>query len=711
MGDTPQRKSALPERLAFTLVLLVALLPLSAAIQVHPGTQPKPAAGDTIPAAAGPQAEFAAYLPLVAASTHSHFTYHLPIITNGCPPLADSTPGAAIVTGKVPLYAGPANRGYPVVALLSACTAISVDAVYGAFARVQVLADTGPQTGFLQQWVVHPLPPNLPILGLQDVPWQVVDLFNRFTVHPDIVVRDDILVVENADSATTNEDLPVGLTMEGPFEIRFRVETDGSSYGSIKLADQKNSATGNHWLGIRRVDFATIEGMLHVELRDGSTETAAANVPLPLSDQETVIVNFLDANGKIFVVATEDGEPIATVDVTQLEGLNLPDGLFPERRVYFGRVASPHAELKIPAISLRVAPTGQWQDVPTFYPTLAQHGRRIGVSTGTEFVWSKMRDPRYWDIMFETYDIAILSEFSWKSFWRARGDYDFAYVDRIVDWCMRNGFRVRASHLVYGSAGALPEWLVQGEYSRDEAMEILQEHIHTVVGHYKGRVSEWSVANEAVSRSFTPGTDFWADTIGPEYVEMALRWTRELDPDAILILNDANNEHARDASTMAVIERMLQVVADLKARQVPLDVVGMQGHLLAPGSSPIAPWKAGIMRTMTRFGALGVSVYVTEFDVNLQDVAGSQDSRWSYQSWLYREMVSACIDSGVCHSFSTWGISDGESWLTCTAPGCLNLPNADPLMFDRNYQHKPAYYAVYDEFTVARTSSAQQPKP
>ncbi len=704
MGDTKRRRPGLARAFALALVLLITLQPLPALAQGHFDAQPW-LGTKANPSTVSPVAGFAVYLPLISSSHGAPRTIFLPTVSSGCPL------GTAMVTSKGPLYAGPSNRGYPVLALLSACTAVSADAVYGAFARVQVQADTGLLTGFVPQWAVHPLPPHLPVLGLDDVPWQEVDLFNRFTVHPDIVVRDDVLVVENAGNSTANEDLPVGLTMEGPFWIRFRVQTDGSRYGSVKLADQKNSATGNQWLGIRRVDFATIEGTLHVELRDGSTETAAASIPLQLSDRETITVNFRDPAGKIFVVAGENGDPVATVDVTQLDGLNLPNGLFPERRTYFGRVASAGSQLRIPSITLHMASTGLWHNVPTFYPTLAQHGRRIGVSTGTEFVWSKMRDPRYWDIMFDTYDIAILSEFSWKSFWRGRRDYDFAYVDRIVDWCLRNGFRVRASHLVYGSSGALPDWLLQGSFSRDETKEILQEHIRTVIGHYKGRVDEWSVANEAVSRSFTPGTDFWADRIGPEYVEMAFRWAREADPGATLILNDANNEHARDAATMAVIERMVQVVADLKARQVPVDVVGMQGHLLGPGSSPIAPWKTGIVRTMQRFGALGVQVYVTEFDVNLQDVAGSQESRWSYQSWLYREMVSACIASGVCHSFSTWGISDAESWLTCTAPGCHNLPNADPLMFDRNYQHKPAYYAVYDVFAAARTSSAQQPKP
>lgn len=42
---------------------------------------------------------------------------------------------------------------------------------------------------------------------------------------------------------------------------------------------------------------------------------------------------------------------------------------------------------------------------------------------------------------------------------------------------------------------------------------------------------------------------------------------------------------------------------------------------------------------------------------------------------LYRDMAEACIESGVCDSFSTWGVGDNDSWWTCTEwPWCVKLP-------------------------------------
>jgi len=138
------------------------------------------------------------------------------------------------------------------------------------------------------------------------------------------------------------------------------------------------------------------------------------------------------------------------------------------------------------------------------------------------------------------------------------------------------------------------------------------------------------------------------------------------------------------------------LVKDLKSKGVPIDVVGMQMHLLVPWNSQILPQKSDVIQTMRRFAYLGVSIYITEFDLNLQNIPGTQEERWDVQAKVYRDMLDACLESGVCKSFSTWGVSDSTSWQTCGQWWCLNFPKADPLMFDGLLQPKPAYYAVRD---------------
>jgi endo-1,4-beta-xylanase len=288
----------------------------------------------------------------------------------------------------------------------------------------------------------------------------------------------------------------------------------------------------------------------------------------------------------------------------------------------------------------------------------------------------------------------------------------------MLDNAVRQGWRVRASHLVYGERTFLPDWLKTGHYTRDEYIQILHDHINTVVGRYKGRVQEWSIANEAPQRSLTPGTDFWRDKIGPDYIKMAFTWAREADPGGLLIFNSGFNWAPQDALTSRTINRMLAMVKDLKGQGVPIDVVGVEMHLFLAQpmymlfEPQVPPAKESVIQTMRQFAQLGVRIFITEMDTDLTRQAGSQGQRWTFQAQVYKSMVEACLESGVCDNFSTWGISDvSPSWLNCTGPFCMNEPNADALMFDKEFRPKPAYFAVRDALAATPGAGTSTPKP
>ena len=89
-------------------------------------------------------------------------------------------------------------------------------------------------------------------------------------------------------------------------------------------------------------------------------------------------------------------------------------------------------------------------------------------------------------------------------------------------------------------------------------------------------------------------------------------------------------------------------------------------------------------RTIRGFTDLGVKVAITEMDVKL-DSPGTPAHRLERQRRVYRASARACRKNPRCTSFSTWGVSDGVSWLGPAAAG---------LLFDRRFRHKPAYNAV-----------------
>ncbi|MDZ4159426.1 MAG: endo-1,4-beta-xylanase, partial [Anaerolineaceae bacterium] len=77
---------------------------------------------------------------------------------------------------------------------------------------------------------------------------------------------------------------------------------------------------------------------------------------------------------------------------------------------------------------------------------------------------------------------------------------------------------------------------------------------------------------------------------------------------------------------------------------------------------------------------------------DLSNVQGSNEERFAKQAKIYGDVLTACINSKVCNSFTVWEIVDKYSWLEQN----LGKPNADATLFDDNMQPKPAYFAIKD---------------
>ncbi len=262
----------------------------------------------------------------------------------------------------------------------------------------------------------------------------------------------------------------------------------------------------------------------------------------------------------------------------------------------------------------------------------------------------------------------------------ARDRYNFTDADMIVDFAQANGMQVRGHTLVWHLA--LPTWITQSGFNRDELITILHEHIQTVVGRYRGRVAAWDVVNEAFNADGSLRNSFWLQNIGPEYVEMAFRWAHEADPQALLFYNDYNNEVANARED--AIYRMAQ---DFVNRGVPIHGVGFQMHL----SVTHPPSRDAVVTAMERLAQLGLQAHITELDVKIQNGTGTMEELLNAQAQVYRDMLSACLEVTNCPVFMTWGVTDLYSWI----PQTTGRPDA-PLLFDTAYQPKPAYFALVE---------------
>lgn len=262
--------------------------------------------------------------------------------------------------------------------------------------------------------------------------------------------------------------------------------------------------------------------------------------------------------------------------------------------------------------------------------------------------------------------------------------YNFKQLDQVVNFAKAHNMAIRAQHLVWGEEKWLPSWLKNGHYSQTQLLQLIHDHITTVVSRYRGQIKEWSVVNEAFSRGQNVYGlhDWWNDNTGGQaYIDQSFIWAHQADPSAKLILNDF-----QDDTVDSISNAMYSYIQAAKARGVPIDGIGMQMHI--DGTNP--PTKDAVITNMKRFAGLGVGVYVTEFDVNMSDVKASNHIKDEKEASIYYQMMRACIESQVCHSFAILGITDKESWYNYIG----TAPDARPLPFDANYNPKPAFYSL-----------------
>ena len=130
---------------------------------------------------------------------------------------------------------------------------------------------------------------------------------------------------------------------------------------------------------------------------------------------------------------------------------------------------------------------------------------------------------------------------------------------------------------------------------------------------------------------------------------------------------------------------MFRLLRDLRRQHVPVDGVGLQMHL----STNDAPTLRQVRRNMMRFESLGLEVDITEMDVRLRLPANGAEL--AQQARIYQEMLDACLAAPNCKSFALWGFTDKYSWIPGNFPGW-----GDALIFDADFQPKPAYRALVD---------------
>jgi len=266
----------------------------------------------------------------------------------------------------------------------------------------------------------------------------------------------------------------------------------------------------------------------------------------------------------------------------------------------------------------------------------------------------------------------------------SQNSFNFGEADQTVTWAQNNGIKVHGHTLVWHSQS--PSW-IQNIRDRNSLISAMNNHIDKVLAHFKGKILVWDVVNEAFNDNGTYRGSFWYNVIGKEFIDLAFQRARQADPAAKLVYNDYNIEPLGAKS-----DAMYTMVKSMVDRGIPIDGIGFQMHLTDSGLN-----YQSFADNMARFAALGLELYVTEMDVRMPD--SNRDLQ--KQATIYREVLKRCIAQPACKAVQVWGVPDKYSWCMSTFPG-----TGVPLIFDDNYNAKPAYYAVQEVLATLSSATA-----
>ncbi|MFC8447955.1 endo-1,4-beta-xylanase [Kitasatospora sp. NPDC057223] len=332
----------------------------------------------------------------------------------------------------------------------------------------------------------------------------------------------------------------------------------------------------------------------------------------------------------------------------------------------------------------------------------AQQNLRIGTAVDDAHLGT---DKAYTGIVADQFSVVTPENaMKWEAVEPTRGSYDWAAADRLVQFAQQQGQEVRGHTLLWHNQ--LPSWLTtgvgNGTISTAQLRDILHRHITDEVGHFRGKIWQWDVANEVFANSWDSnvlpnglnGDDFWIKNLGEGVIADAFRWAHQADPKALLFYNDYNI--AGQDGTNAKFTAVHDFFAKLSAQGVPVDGIGEQGHLDTQYGFSAQLFQADLQA----YGDLGLKTAVTEADVRTfvnnatEQVPTSQLAAFA-QPFEFSEMLKACQLVRQCISFTAWGVYDGDSWIPGTFSG-----TGYGLLYDVNMKPKDAYFALQQDLAI-----------
>jgi endo-1,4-beta-xylanase len=267
----------------------------------------------------------------------------------------------------------------------------------------------------------------------------------------------------------------------------------------------------------------------------------------------------------------------------------------------------------------------------------------------------------------------------WGSVENNPGVYNWIPLDAIYNYALANNFPYKHHCLIWGQQQ--PIFMTNGSLDSASQRAEIEKWIDTVGKRYP-KMSFVDVVNEPFHAPPAYANALGGNGVtGWDWVVTAFTLARQhCDTSVKLILNDYSILQDNGITT-----RFIALIDTLKVRGL-IDGIGIQGHYFefrsyAGASNPYTYSISTIKSNLDRLGAMGLPVYITEFDINEAD---DNTQLQNYQTYFPMFWEHPAIKG-----MTLWGYYYGDTWKVNA--NLLNDRNAErpAMVWLRNYIISP----------------------
>jgi GH35 family endo-1,4-beta-xylanase len=280
---------------------------------------------------------------------------------------------------------------------------------------------------------------------------------------------------------------------------------------------------------------------------------------------------------------------------------------------------------------------------------------------------------QYKEKFLENFNSAVTENaVKWGSMERNKGEVNYSVIDAMLGWTEENNIPLRAHNLFWGIPKFVQPWVK--ELSDEELQRTLKSRAETLTAKYKGRFAEWDLNNEMIHGNY------YEQRLGPGITKKMAEWAHNGNPDIKLYLNDY------DILTGNMLPDYMAHIRDLQHQGVPIDGIGVQGHLHTDTFD-----RSALIGALDSLAKFDLPVKITEFNMPGQRSIFHRERILTMtpeqEEQKARELVDyyrICFAHPAVDGILMWGFWAGSNWIPASS------------LYNKDWTPTPALKAYQD---------------